>query len=75
MRSGSRPINYLIYTYLSLKESITISGKPFSIKDCIESVSEVRGDRNDVIFSHSDMPNDPFIFLGTNLPSFYGGTG
>ena len=39
----------------------------------MKSLSEIRDGEKIEMFSHDEIPNEPFVFLGTNLPSFYGG--
>jgi hypothetical protein len=80
-RTSNRFTNYILYSYLSVKHMIFRCRSTYRIRDIIKCFSEPtistpensEKPQESVVFDTSDFTGNPVNFVGTNIPSFYGG--
>lgn len=72
-RTSNRFTNYILYSYLSVRHMFFRCRGSYRIRDIIKCFSEQTCTEDNVVLETKDFTGNPVNFVGTNIPSFYGG--
>ncbi|CDW82778.1 guanylate-binding n-terminal domain containing protein [Stylonychia lemnae] len=71
-RTKSKALNKAKFTWLAIKH-LLCSCSAFSVNNFLDSIHEIKEQKSHKLLDMSQIPVNPKMMLGTNLPSFYGG--